>query len=63
MFLFWGNPILVLGIYNHKVGHPKKGTWYEPTGRTIILAILGAPRADVFTWRYLERIMSLLGGI
>ena len=29
---FFGYPILVLGIYNHKFGYPKKGTWYEPTG-------------------------------
>ena len=25
MFLFGGYPILGLGIYNHKVGYPKKG--------------------------------------
>ena len=29
---FLGYPILALGIYNHKFGYPKKGTWYEPTG-------------------------------
>ena len=32
MFLFWGYPILVLGIYKHKVGYPQEGVWYDPTG-------------------------------
>ena len=22
-----------IGSLNHKVGYPKKGVWYEPTGR------------------------------
>ena len=26
---FFGYPTLVLGIYNHKVGYPQKGGWYE----------------------------------
>ena len=29
---FFGYPILGLGIYNHKVGYPGKGVWYEPRG-------------------------------
>ena len=32
---FFGYPILILGIYNHYFGYPKKGTWYEPTGRLL----------------------------
>ena len=24
---------MILGIYNHKVGYPHEGVWYEPTGR------------------------------
>ena len=31
---FYVYPILLLGIYNHKFGNLKKGTWYEPTGTT-----------------------------
>ena len=30
---FFGYFILALGSYNYKVGYPKKGVWYEPTGR------------------------------
>ena len=29
---FLGYRILVLGSQTHKVGYPKKGVWYEPTG-------------------------------
>ena len=31
----FGYPILGLGAYLHKVGHPKNGLWYEPTGRLV----------------------------
>ena len=34
MFRFFGYLILVSGIYNHKVGYTKKGSWYEPAGTT-----------------------------
>ena len=30
---FVGYLVLVLGVYNHKVGYPEKGVRYEPTGR------------------------------
>ena len=30
---FFGYLILGLGSQNHRVGYPKKGVWYEPTGR------------------------------
>ena len=33
---FFGYPFLAIGIYNHKVGYPKKGAWYEPTRRNAI---------------------------
>ena len=29
---FFGYLTLGLGSQNHKVGYPKKGVWYEPTG-------------------------------
>ena len=29
---FCGSLILGLGSQSHKVGYPKKGVWYEPTG-------------------------------
>ena len=56
MFLFL-YPILLLGIYNHKFGYPKKGTWYEPTG--ILYPILG-PSAFLGngTWRALAQAMD-----
>ena len=28
----YGYLLVALGSYNHKVGYPKKGLWYEPTG-------------------------------
>ena len=31
----FGSLILGIGSLDHKVGYPKKGVWYEPTGRTI----------------------------
>ena len=32
---FLGYLILRLGSKNHKVGYPKKGVWYEPTGNVL----------------------------
>ena len=29
---FYVHYILGLGAYNHEVGYPEKGVWYEPTG-------------------------------
>ena len=49
---FFVYPILVLGIYNHKFGHPKKTTWYEPTGmprKSLVIEMVvpfGVPRGS-----------------
>ena len=36
---FFGYLIFGLGSQNHKVEYPKKGVWYEPTGRALGLGL------------------------
>ena len=40
---FLGYLILVLGIYNHKVGYRNKGVWYEPTGIRQVIGPISGP--------------------
>ena len=37
---FLGFLVLGLGFRNHKVGYPKKGVWYEPTGTALAMVVL-----------------------
>ena len=45
-------PSVGLGFYNRKVGYPKKGVWYEPTGKPEVSNLLSALAGHDFDRRY-----------
>ena len=40
-----------LGSHNNKVGYPKKGVWYEPTGKRATLQKAAKAEAPPRTWQ------------
>ena len=54
-------PLLGLGSYNHKVGYPEKGLWYEPTRRQdngLSPKIEGIWAITLATWKVQEWLLE-----